>query len=134
MSQIADLTREFILNSGVITGYQQAAFRDDAKTPFSASGSKILQSMSNALGADDIVSSDSVTLYFYTQKNPTGQQIKDCLNDAEAVKKHFLVNRGGYNGKIFNFAVISGVDGPYFDGQGRKAYGLVVQALSNSLC
>lgn len=134
MSQVADLTREFVLNSGVITGYQQAAFRDDAKTPFSSSNSKILQSMGNSLGADDLISSDSITLYFYTQQNPSTTQIKECRDDAEAVKKHFLTNRGGYDGKIFNFAVISGVDGPYFDGQGRKAYGLVVQALSNSLC
>lgn len=134
MSQIADLTREFVLASGVISGYQSAAFRDDAQNPFKVASNKILLSMNASAGADDIVSSDSITLYLITAQNPTGAQIKACSEDAEAVKRLFLTNRGGYNGKIYNFAVISGVDGPYFDSQGRKGYGVVVQALSNSLC
>lgn len=134
MSQIADLTREFVLASGVITDYQTAAFRDDAQSPFNNSSAKILLSMTSSAGADDLISNDSITLYLFTKQNPTGAQIKSCSDDAEAVKRLFLTNRGGYNGKIFNFAVISGVDGPYFDSQGRKGYGVVVQALSNSLC
>lgn len=134
MSQIADLTREFVLSSGVITGYQTAAFRDDAQNPFKTSTNKILLSLNSSMGADDLIANDSVTLYLITAINPTSLQIKTCMEDAEKVKKLFLANKGGYDGKIFNFTVISGVDGPYFDSQGRKGYGLVVQASSNSLC
>ena len=134
MAAIADLVRDFILTSGEITGYQPAAFRDDAMTPFKTLSAKILQSMTSSQGADDLISNDAVTLYFYTQANPTGAQIKTCMEDAEKVKKYLLRNKSGNDGKIFNFTVISGVDGPYFDGQGRKAYGLVVRVSSNSLC
>lgn len=134
MSQIADLTREFVLASGVITGYLPSAFRDDAKSPFNNSNAKILLSMTSSMGADDLISNDSVTLYLITKQNPTGAQIKSCMEDAEAVKKLFLANKGGHNGKIFNFTVTSGVDGPYYDSQGRKYHGIVVQASSNSLC
>lgn len=134
MSQIADLTREFVLASGVITGYQTAAFRDDAQSPFSNPSAQILLSMTSSAGADDLIANDSVTLYLITKQNPTGAQIKACSDDAEAVKRLFLTTKDGYNGKIFNFTVISGVDGPYFDSQGRKSYGIVVQASSNSLC
>lgn len=134
MSQIADLTREFVLASGVITGYQTAAFRDDAQSPFNNSSNKILLSMTSSLGADDLIASDSITLYLITKQNPTSAQVKACSDDAEAVKRLFLASKDGYNGKIFNFTVISGVDGPYFDSQGRKGYGIVVQASSNSLC
>lgn len=134
MSQIADLTREFVLASGVITAYLPSAFRDDAQSPFNNASAKILLSMTSSMGADDLIANDSITLYLITKQNPTGAQIKACSDDAEAVKRLFLANKGGYNGKIFNFTVISGVDGPYFDSQGRKGYGIVVQASSNSLC
>lgn len=134
MSQIADLTREFVLASGVITGYLPSAFRDDAQSPFNNSSAKILLTINSAMGADDLIANDSITLYLMTKQNPTSAQIKACMDDAEAVKKLFLTNKGGHNGKIFNFTVISGVDGPYSDSQGRKGYGIVAQASSNSLC
>lgn len=134
MSQVADLTREFILASGAITGYESAPFRDDAAAPFKNKNSKILQSDSSSAGADINVSEDVITLYLITPCNPTPAQVKACMTDAESVKKLILRNLGGYGGKIFNFALISGVDGPYFDSQGRKGYGLTVRALSNSLC
>lgn len=134
MSLIADLTREFVLTSGVIIGYQTAAFRDDAQNPFKTATNKILLSVASGGATDDLTGDASITLYVMTPVNPTGAQILACATDADKVQNLFAANKGGYNGKIFGFTVISGVTGPYFDSQGRKAYGITVNAYTNTLC
>jgi hypothetical protein len=131
---IPDLLREYILSANVITGYASAAFRDDAQTPFKNVTQKILLTVNSSGSADDLISSDSVTVYLMTKANPSGGDILNCANDTEKVKRLILRNKTGYNGNIFNFSVLSGVDGPYFDSQGRKAYGLIISVSSNSLC
>ena len=130
MTMIADKIRQYILTESGISGYVGAPFRDDTIAPFKDAAQKILLTMGDGGPADQYVSQDGCKIWLWTKANPTGEEIKQCLADCETVRK-FLINEYK-TGSAFGIQLIAGISGPFFDGQGRKAYGLDVRVLSNT--
>ena len=130
MTMIADQIRQYILTESGISGYVGAPFRDDTIAPFKDAAQKILLTMGDGGPADQYVSQDGCKIWLWTKANPTVAEIKQCLTDCETVRK-FLINEYK-TGSAFGIQLIAGISGPFFDGQGRKAYGLDVRVLSNT--
>lgn len=130
MTMIADKIRQHILTGSGISGYVGAPFRDDTIAPFKDVAQKILLTMGDGGPADEYISNDSCKIWLWTKANAAGAEIKQCLTDCETVRK-FLINEYK-TGSAFGIQLIAGISGPFFDGQGRKAYGLDVRVLSNT--
>lgn len=130
MTMTADTIRNHILTGSGISGYVGAPFRDDTIAPFSNASQKILQTMGDGGAADEYISNDSCKIWLWTKAGATGAEIKQCLADCETVRQ-FLINEYK-TGSAFGIQLIAGISGPFFDGQGRKAYGLDVRVLSNT--
>ena len=130
MTMIADQIRDHILTGAGITGYVGAPFRDDSAYPFSNAAQKILHTMGDGGPADEYISNDSCKIWLWTKANATGADLKACRDDCETVRK-FLITEFKV-GDLFGIQLMSGMSGPFFDDQGRKAYGLDVRVLSNT--
>lgn len=130
MTMIADQIREHILTGSGITGYVGAPFRDDSAAPFSNAAQKILHTMGDGGPAGQYISNDSCKIWLWTKAGATGADIKQCRDDCETVRK-FLITEFKV-GDLFGIQLTTGMSGPFFDDQGRKAYGLDVRVLSNT--
>ena len=130
MTMTADAIRSHILTGAGLVGYSGAPYRDDAAFPFSDLSKKILLTMGDGGPADQYVSQDTCKIILFTKGNASADDVKQCRNDCETVRQ-FLIDEYK-TGSAFGIQLIAGISGPFFDGQGRKAYGLNVRVLSNS--
>lgn len=126
----ADVIRDFIRTNALPT-YNPAIGWDEATEPFTI-GEPIIYCRQEGRPVDAFVRQVSVTVYLFSGKNATNQELNALFNDAVAALEYVKANF--YVGDGTQITVTQDVMGEYRTGQNRRYYTFQVLCYSVDVC